>query len=126
MQLDPIARAALRGVLREIDGVEPELLESLAFGGEDQWAPTDAAGGTGTPLAVLFALTATPEREHHGALLQRLRARHSLVLIDESAFRARFAGDERRLDERRNAWRTLLREHGIEARFVDLGTADVA
>jgi hypothetical protein len=71
---------------------------------------------------VLFALTATPERETHGAFVQALtRARADpppRVWIDESAFRQRFGAT--RLAERRAAWQRMLAEIGIAPVFVDL------
>ncbi len=49
-------------------------------------------------------------------------------MIDESGYRARLApvDRERRLDERRRAWRKLLAEAGAgEPWFVDLTAAEV-
>lgn len=83
---------------------------------------------------LLFKLGATPERETHGRLLQRLTqdGRALQVLVDESAFRERFGGavGEQRLAQRREAWRRLLADAGVPAQFVDLrgpqGAAEAA
>ena len=46
------------------------------------------------------------------------------VLVDETDFRSRFgpAGEARRA-QRRDAWRRLLADEGLEPAFVDLGAA---
>ncbi len=112
----------------------------LALGAEDdaalltrevaQAAPTDM-------VAALFALTATPERETHGAFVQALAAARGpaaecLVLVDEAGFRRRF-GDaaettdapdpHTRLGQRRQAWQRMLAPLGHEPVFVDLDAA---
>jgi hypothetical protein len=75
---------------------------------------------------VLFAATATPEREHHGALMRALATlrptQRFQALVDESGFRRRFRGDgfAARLEERRRAWRTVMGEAGVEPVFADL------
>lgn len=74
----------------------------------------------------LLALTATPERETHGAFLEALAALPArrrgrwqpLVLIDESGFRA---FDDTRRAQRRNAWTAMLADLGLEPAFIDLG-----
>lgn len=83
--------------------------------------------GVGGVLA-LFAATSTPERETHGRLLrnlERLRPGRIAVLIDESAFRARFtgAGADQRRDERRAAWRRMLEEVRLTPVFIDLSAS---
>lgn len=109
-------------------GVQPQLAEALPLGAED-----DLPRGLPTELAdtavALFALTATPERETHGAFLREL-ARHlpmrsSLyVLVDESGYRQGLgaaADASARLAQRREAWQRLLQELSLPApRFVDL------
>ena len=84
-------------------------------------------------VAALFPLTATPERENHGAFIEAVAARLPqatpfALLIDESAFRQRFdqsggAGAARR-DERRAAWQRMLAASGREGVFVDLEAQD--
>jgi hypothetical protein len=115
----------------------------LALGAEDdaalltrevaQAAPTDM-------VAALFALTATPERETHGAFVQALAAARGpaaecLVLVDEAGFRRRFSGStdaadasdahdpQSRLGQRRQAWQRMLAPLGHEPVFVDLDAA---
>jgi hypothetical protein len=46
--------------------------------------------------------------------------------MDEAAFRARFAGLDERLAQRRAAWAALARAFGTAAVFVDLERPDVA
>jgi hypothetical protein len=78
-------------------------------------------------MVALFAATATPELETHGAFVRALAAhpsaRRLFVLVDEAEFRRRFTGAEgaRRLDERRAAWSRLLAGQDIAPVFVDLG-----
>lgn len=76
-------------------------------------------------VVVLFTLSVTPEPETHGAFL-RVVARHMgagatlAAWIDESAFASRFAGQPRRLEERRAAWRSMLKAQAVPERFVQL------
>jgi hypothetical protein len=83
-------------------------------------------------VVALFALTATPERENHGAFVQALAARapvgqRLVVLVDESGFRARFGGADgaTRREQRRAAWRQMLGELGQAPVFVDLAAPDL-
>jgi hypothetical protein len=78
-------------------------------------------------VVALFALTATPERETHGAFLRALASRVGppdglAVMVDESGFRQRLAGAmlAERLAQRRAAWQALVASQGLSARFVDL------
>jgi len=100
---------------------------ATAFGAEDDIDPRQIVGDA-TLLAALFALTATPEAENHGAFVDRLRAAahaHQLVaLVDESAFRRQF-GATPRLDERRALWRSFATERNVPVVFVDLEQPDV-
>jgi len=111
---------------------EPQLQPSLPLGAEDSLPQ-----GLPTPLAptvlLLFSLTATPERETHGAFVQALAALRPapgalLVWVDESAFRQRLGGlaDAGRLAQRRAAWQALLQGLGAAPQFVDLGDAPTA
>ena len=93
------------------------------------------AGNTGGPVVALFALTATPERETHGAFVQALAAQLPnpaalQVMVDESGFKARFgaagrvgAGFDQRLAQRRTAWRDVLQPLGVLPLFIDLCAA---
>ena len=84
----------------------------------------DEAGVTVT--AVLFSLSATPEKENHGAFLDYLtkRVRRGVaVLVDESPLTERIgaqAGSAERLAERSAQWRQFCSFHGASATFVNL------
>lgn len=107
-----------------------ELAEPIVPGSDDADAlrlPPEAAGAQ--MLVVLFALTATPERETHGGFARAIAARHAnetavRVWIDETDFRAHFGadGDERRA-QRCDAWRRMLADEGLEPEFVDFTPA---
>lgn len=123
-------RASLLPALREAigPGVQLRLHDMLPLGAEDELArhlPSDLA----PEVAVLFAASATPERETHGAflraLIDALAGRAGVhVLVDESGFRERAgaASDaELRLTERRAGWQRLLHDLSLPApKFVDL------
>jgi ribosomal protein L34 len=100
--------------------VDVELIENVVQGDEAEVRTRLGAGGAAPVL--LFALSATPEAETHGALLRALAAAPALVLVDESGFRRRFSGadGQARLAERRALWRRWLAERGHEAVFADL------
>ena len=103
-----------------------EVADSLPSGAEDDLAsllPPEAADAQS--LIALFALTATPEHETHGAFVRALAARAGdgarlQVMVDETDFRARFGAAGDRLSQRRDAWRRLLEDAGVEAQFIDL------
>jgi hypothetical protein len=109
-------------------GAQPRIKPVLALGSEDALPPTALEDADGD-VAALFAATATPERETHGAFVRALanavngRATVS-VLIDESAFRQRTgnASDaELRLTQRRAAWQRMLHDLSLPApRFITL------
>ena len=135
-QLDAARQAALLQVLDDLwgPGVLPQLQPSLPLGAED-----DLPRGLPQPLpatvVALFALTATPERETHGAFLRALAGQMSVsptanpaagraleVMVDESGFRQRLAGQSlgERLAQRRAAWLALAAEQGLVPRFINL------
>jgi hypothetical protein len=83
---------------------------------------------------LLMNLAATPEAENHGVVIaaardsaRRARPPASLrVVVDESAYAVRFAGDASlasRLEERRRLWRDFVAGYGLEADFVGGGLA---
>ena len=85
--------------------------------------------GSVSLTAVLFNLSATPEKENHGALLKALKAlshrsSHGIgVLIDESGYLERIgaqAGGKARLAERIHLWQQFCRFHGMYATIVNL------
>lgn len=126
----PVARhAALQLAIEQQTGerVVLEVADSVTPGREDEpgtLLPPEAADAQ--LLVALFPLTATPERETHGAFARTLSA-HPVggtplrVLVDETDFRTRFGaeGEERRT-QRRDAWRRMLADEGLEPEFVDL------
>jgi hypothetical protein len=119
------ALPALQAVLEDQLGarVTLQLADTVAQGHEDEFGELSPADAT----VALFALTATPEHESHGAFIDALAARcpaaaRLIVLIDESAFRRRF-GDDARLVQRRSAWQRLLQERGQTALFADLAAS---
>jgi hypothetical protein len=97
--------------------VEP----SIAYGAEDEWlAKLDLHDGEPDHLLILFNLSATPEAEIHGALVagvrrQMVEAKSGAgltILLDETAMRERVGEDgEARVQSRRAAWETMLRQY---------------
>ena len=132
-QLDAEHKTAL---VQQIDflwgpGVAVQLNAGLPMGAEDE-LPRHLPAPLPGRVVVLFALTATPERETHGAFLRSLAALRGSdaapldVLVDESGYRQRLAGATlaERLAQRRAAWQALLDAVGpapLSARFIDLG-----
>jgi hypothetical protein len=129
-------------------GLRCDLQPSLPLGAEDQlpqWLPATLARLPVTPkpdgrtvpppvLVLLFALTATPERDSHGAVVQALvQALGALpaprpqlrVAVDTSSYRQRLAGPDgtERLAQRRAAWEGLLLGLGVVPGFIDLAPA---
>ncbi|CAG1018088.1 hypothetical protein BURC_02820 [Burkholderiaceae bacterium] len=131
-RLPPALLPGLRSALEQMLGarVAPQLAEPVALGAEDTMEEMPAAtGGTPAPVRVaLFPLTATPERENHGAFVRALSASSAarlLVLVDESGFRERFRGPdgEARRAQRRGAWQRMLHDEGHAPLFADLSAA---
>lgn len=121
------ARTGLEAVLARAFGTAPvEIERSVGWGddvppGDGAAGATDAAGPARILPVPLFSLTATPEEDAHGRFLDRLRETGGiLVLVDESAFLARWPDEDARLEARRTAWRELVAAHGGEAFLVDL------
>ena len=126
--LDDAQRAALPNALALHlgAGAQPALSPSLPMGAEDD-LPRYLPAALADTVVALFALSATPERETHGAFVRALAAalpdRCTLrVMVDESGYRARLGGDvggavgvDQRLDQRRQAWQRLLADLGLPA-----------
>lgn len=115
-------------VVQRLFGPKAELsiAESIAFGGEDELPAAALAKGASLHL-VIFNLAATPEEENHGALLNKLGETTPgklLVLVDESAFLQRFAGQPERLAERRKLWQQFLAAVPVRHVLCDLGASD--
>jgi len=108
----PGAQAALglRMLLaRELgDDLQLQFAAATAIGDEDAAAQRLAAAAV--TLRVLLAdLSATPEDDHHGRFVDALKAAAPqtalLLVVDESAYRQRFAAMPERVAERRLVWR---------------------
>jgi rubrerythrin len=101
---------------------------TLPLGAEDD-LPRHVLDESEPDVAALFAATATPERETHGAFVRALQERLGSravisVLVDESGLRER-AGSapdaELRITQRRAAWQRMLHDLSLPApKFVDL------
>ena len=143
-QLDAAYQPALGPALDDWlgPGLRCTLQPNLPLGAEDalaEWLPAALDAGAGRPelLVLLFAMTATPERESHGAMVAALgKALAALpaprpllrVAVDESGFRRRLSGadGEQRLAQRRAAWEALLIGQGVVPGFIDLGRSQAA
>ncbi|MDX3905789.1 MAG: DUF2868 domain-containing protein [Pigmentiphaga sp.] len=88
--------------------------------------PQDLAGEPATVTAALVNLSATPERENHGAFLDALaRALPGklVLMVDQSSYASRLAGQAdatRRLEERKRLWQDFGRLHQVPVTVVDL------
>ena len=134
-QLDAARQAVLATLVARRLGPQLSLQAqpSLPQGAEDALPAHLQDGlqdGLPTQAVLLFALTATPERESHGAmvsaLLAHLAGRCPLqVWVDESGWRQRLPGaaGTERAQQRRQAWTRLLAGWGQVPVFVDLGPA---
>jgi len=132
-QLVPPAVLGLQAIAARLFGPQAEVsvAPGVTWGGEDALPDDLVPPGEHALVAAVFSLAATPEPENHGAFLDAVAARAGrgaavVPLVDESSFRKRFAGEPRRLEERRAAWRGLLAEHGREPLFADLEAPDLA
>jgi hypothetical protein len=71
-------------------------------------------------------LAATPEDENHGLALRNAREQARMaarplalrLLIDETAYGARFAANPSQLEERRRLWADFARANGLEPEFI--------
>jgi len=125
---DDAAQAVLRLLLARVlgDGVQLQLAPTVAYGSEE--APAELRSDGAWRIA-LFDMTATPEPESQGRLLQALGTAGGpspLALVDESAFVQRFGAGSPRRAERRQAWTELARASGSTAVFVELLLGDPA
>jgi predicted kinase len=131
----PSAQATL--ALRDIsargwgDRVQIDVDAAVGFGDEERAAAPAATAADVDAAIVLFDMGATPEAEQQGRLVRRLADALPagvplLLLVDEAAFRARFATLEDRLAQRRAAWAALARSFGTAAVFLDLSAPDLA
>jgi hypothetical protein len=127
----PQAVLALRTLLVDALGARVGLrfAPPVAHGGEDELAVAPAAAGLSHAIA-WFDLSATPEVENHVRFVRHLAAALPgtgvLVLIDEAAFKRRFAAAPERLAQRRDAWRQCCESLGTLPVFADLEAPDAA
>ena len=131
----PHALACLQAVLAPVlgSGVHLSTAAATAYGDEERAATLTAPAGT-TLRLMLEDLSATPESDTHGTFARALRqaapALPLLVLVDESAFRLRFASMPARLAERRAAWQQWAQAErlglglGLGLVLVDLAQPD--
>jgi hypothetical protein len=125
------ARDALFAWVRRVLGesAEAEQPEFIAYGGEDEVLERASSAVQADHLIVVFNMASTPEEENHGVLVRGLlrlagqgkAARRIAVLVDESPYRGRLAGEAgaaERLAQRRAAWGEVL--HGLTWETVDL------
>ena len=122
------SQRALDGLLERVFGARITVVHAapVAYGSEDTLRQTISSDGSHDVTIALFSLAATPEDENHGAFIATLAAGPGALatMVDESAFRSRFADQPRRIDERRDAWRRMLAAHRLEPVFADLGSPD--
>jgi hypothetical protein len=128
LQLSPQATLNLNALFAQALGARASLgfAPATAFGGEDD-IDANALAADATLVVALFAATATPEPENHGAFVDKLAAAGDapiVALIDESDFRRRIGSGDR-IDQRRALWRNALAERRVRALFVDLEQPDL-
>jgi hypothetical protein len=129
--------ASLAGLTRWLQGVagatRVDRRTSLRYGEEDMAGPAFAIGAhrVADLHVVVMSLAATPEAENHGVVIAAARdAAHRArppatvrIVIDESPYAARFAGDASlaaRVEERRRLWRNFVAGYGLEADLLPL------
>jgi hypothetical protein len=113
--------------------VQIERRTSLRYGEEDMAGTAFALGAhRAADLHVLLMnLASTPEAENHGVVIAAARdAAHQArppaalrVVVDESPYAERFAGDASfapRLEERRRLWRDFVAGYGLTAEIGDM------
>ena len=132
--LDERRDAGLAIVARELLGEQARVMlrPGTPYGesfGSDGPTPSSAgpAADTGVALTVLlFNLSATPERENHGAFIDqvvRQSAGEVSVFVDESAYLERVGSEgpgAARVRERIALWRQFCELHKVPARVVNL------
>jgi hypothetical protein len=111
-------------------GARPEMRAAIAYGDEDKIpAAFDANAHRVAGRVLLMNLAATPETENHGAAIVAARdhvrrarpEQRLLVLVDETAYAARFSAGASalgRLEERRRLWRDFVGGFGVEISFT--------
>jgi hypothetical protein len=132
ISISPQIALQLQQVVHRLFGPKADiaLAEPVAFGGEDD-LPVSVVANKATLRLVIFSLAATPEDENHGALLKKIRemapvSASLLVLVDESGFLERFAGQAERLAERRQLWSRFLEAVPVRYLLCDLSDSDIS
>jgi hypothetical protein len=108
------------------DSVRLQVRDTVRFGDEDEAGITVAAPHSA--VVALFNLGSTPEPEHQGRFVEVLRTSVKapvVMLVDEAAFRRRFAALPERLAARRDAWRKLAAAHAASLVCADLESPDL-
>lgn len=128
--LDETRGLNLQVVARMLLGARARVMlrPSTAYGEDPQQGSQGTLAGPveNARTVALFNLSATPERENHGAFLDHLcrGAAHGIAaLVDESGYLERLAtqaGAEARLHERMALWRQFCELHGVYACMVNL------
>lgn len=127
--LDEARDRGLSAVAAQMFGEQARVMlrPPVPYGEDVQAAVADLqADAADTMTAALFNLSATPEKENHGAFLDSLKRRLPgglLVLVDESGMTERAlgqAGSEARLAERIALWRQFCTYHGVQVSVVNL------
>jgi hypothetical protein len=103
------------------DALKLEIAATCAHGAENNAPPATASGAT----IALFDLSATPEAESQGRFVRALGGA-PVLLVDETAFRARFGAGGARHTERRAAWKQFAQGLQRPIVFVDLQQPDLA
>ena len=131
------AKSALTKAVQDAlgDGAALRFDAPVEYGAEDRWLEAAQFDAGDDHHLILFTLSATPEHENHGFFAGRVREmlarRHpgTLVgaIVDESAFRERFAGQSAsaaRIETRGEAWDDVLARAGVPALKLDLSDLD--
>ena len=140
-ELDPAAADALRERLQRLEGtaVALHVCPPVAYGTEasewleralpDRHGTSPAAPPNERWLALVMSLAQTPEGEVHGELIGKLLERAAalryrlILVVDASGYRRRLAGtqvEQRRLEERREAWNRMAARRASRPLHLDL------
>jgi len=126
-------RDRLANILREAmgDAASVHFDQPVDYGAEESWLAQAVLRRDDDHHILLFSLSATPEAENHGAFVAGLARRLADektgtmpgAIIDESAFRAHFAGQaglDKRIAARSEAWSKIVGGAGLVALAIDL------
>lgn len=115
------------------EDAQVHIFPTVTLGEEESAELKTSSGARKADLdIVLFNLASTPESEHHGVLLDQLRAKANsgmAILVDESAYRSRLgaqSGSGQRLQERRQAWTAFAAARQLKLQCIDLQASDAA